>query len=326
MAKKGKSFEELVEKLEKLLASNDIQVERDVKLVDKSTGGDRQIDVLLRAKTGIYEFIVIIECRDRSKTDDVTWIEQLATKGRDVNANKIIAVSKSGFSKNAVKKARQYSITLRQIDDAVVADLTGWFKISAVKISRIQAQLAQIGFVPLYERNLSAEEKEMITSQLSAVLGGISKPFLHVPKTGQLISVNDLWLDFEASNTDVVDNWISKLSYNDIPALRENITFTMHETVEILGVKDFIVKHVELGLHLTLVKFPVSVKRAVSYLEDGNALVNLVQLEEKIDNRDFSIDISKANEKIEIDVKAPPGITLSVENYSEEKCKRRGTQ
>src|ERR1700674_2713067 len=57
-----------------------------------------EVDVTIRYKQfGSSEILVVIECRDRSKTDDKTWIEQLATRKASFHANILIAVSTSGF-------------------------------------------------------------------------------------------------------------------------------------------------------------------------------------------------------------------------------------
>jgi hypothetical protein len=292
---KGQDFEELIEKLEKILATNDIQVERNVQIYDDEIEDTRQIDVLLRIKTGAYEFIVIIECRDRSAVEDVIWIEQLAAKGKAVHASKTVAVSSSGFTKNAIKKARKNGIILRKIDDFIASD----------------------------NKAITPEQTQMIASQLNTDGSpSTSKPILRVPKTGRLVSIDDLWTEFVALNPDTNDGWTRKLLDEDITMIPENVTFTMHEVVEIIGFSDLKIKYIQLEVQIMLARFSIPIKRALSYLEDGNALVNLVNLEQKIDNRDFSVDISKANEKIEINITVPPDISLIVESYSSEDRKK----
>ena len=46
---------------------------------DIFTGQAREIDVSIRCKIGSVEILITVECRDRVRTEDVTWIEQLAT-------------------------------------------------------------------------------------------------------------------------------------------------------------------------------------------------------------------------------------------------------
>jgi hypothetical protein len=320
---KGQDFEELIEKLEKILATNDIQVERNVQIYDDEIEDTRQIDVLLRIKTGAYEFIVIIECRDRSAVEDVIWIEQLAAKGKAVHASKTVAVSSSGFTKNAIKKARKNGIILRKIDDTIIADLAEWFKISKLEIVRNDVRVAGISFIASDNKAITPEQTQMIASQLNTDGSpSTSKPILRVPKTGRLVSIDDLWTEFVALNPDTNDGWTRKLLDEDITMIPENVTFTMHEVVEIIGFSDLKIKYIQLEVQIMLARFSIPIKRALSYLEDGNALVNLVNLEQKIDNRDFSVDISKANEKIEINITVPPDISLIVESYSSEDRKK----
>ena len=77
MAGKGREFEKLVEKLEKLLAGDDVEIIRNARLHDKRTGGEREIDILLRTKLGgSHEINIILECRDRKAKPDVRWIDE----------------------------------------------------------------------------------------------------------------------------------------------------------------------------------------------------------------------------------------------------------
>src|ERR1043165_2179805 len=123
MARAGRDLERLVELLESYLGGNDqIAIKSPDNLLDKVTGGTREVDVSIRSKVGSSEILVILECRDRGAPQDVTWIEQLATKRDDVGANKAVAVSSSGFSEHAINKAKSKSIDLRTIDERSIAD------------------------------------------------------------------------------------------------------------------------------------------------------------------------------------------------------------
>lgn len=76
----------------------------------------REVDVSLRSKVGSADVLIILECRDRKRLEDVAWIEQISAKAADVGASKSIAVSAAGFSKAAETLALAHNIDLRTID------------------------------------------------------------------------------------------------------------------------------------------------------------------------------------------------------------------
>jgi hypothetical protein len=47
----------------------------------RNSGTSREVDVSLRSQVGSVSVLVIIECRDRAKPQDVTWIEPAAELG-----------------------------------------------------------------------------------------------------------------------------------------------------------------------------------------------------------------------------------------------------
>lgn len=126
MARKGRDLERLVRILEQGLASDDVVVTSPDFVVDKVTGDKREVDVTIRQDSPIGELLTIAECRDRSAVQDVTWIEQLATKAKDVGALRTIAVSSSGFSAGARLKAEYYRVALRTLQEISNENLQNW--------------------------------------------------------------------------------------------------------------------------------------------------------------------------------------------------------
>ena len=53
---------------------------------------------------------IAVETRGRKRKDDIEWIDSLVGKYLDLNVQKIIAISYSGFSASAVAKARAKNI------------------------------------------------------------------------------------------------------------------------------------------------------------------------------------------------------------------------
>lgn len=126
MSRKGRELERLVSILEKGLASEDIVIKSPDYIIDTVTNDKREVDISIRQNIGTTEILTIVECRDRIATEDVTWIEQLVTKVKDIEASRVIAASSSRFSKGAKSKAQHYGIELRTIDEISNENLDNW--------------------------------------------------------------------------------------------------------------------------------------------------------------------------------------------------------
>ena len=124
---KWKTFEELVGGIESIAGPRGAVVTRDDHLRDQITGELRQVDVSIRVRAGTTDILILIECRAHGRTQDVTWVEEMVTKLRNLGVSKIILVSLSGFSAAAKKKAEHYSIDLRELAEIPVDEIEDWF-------------------------------------------------------------------------------------------------------------------------------------------------------------------------------------------------------
>lgn len=120
--KQGRSLELLVEKLERQLASDEnVSIESPKKIRDIQTGNLREHDVVLTYNQAHHEFIIAIECKDRSRPVGVPDIEAFDNKCRYTNINQGIVVSSSGFAKTALEKADSMGIRcleLKEVESA----------------------------------------------------------------------------------------------------------------------------------------------------------------------------------------------------------------
>jgi hypothetical protein len=106
-----------VQVLEQLLAGAPVEIRSPDFIMGRNSGTSREVDVSLRSQVGSVSVLVIIECRDRSKPQDVTWIEQLASKQEAVGADNAVAVSAGGFSAGARNLARSKGVDLRSLEE-----------------------------------------------------------------------------------------------------------------------------------------------------------------------------------------------------------------
>src|ERR1700722_9919006 len=147
---KSRIFEELITRIEKALLPGEATVKSPDRILDKVTGIMREVDASIYYQYGSVSDLMTIECRDRKKVDDVTWIEQLVTKQKDIGAARTIAVSAKGFSGPAIKKAAFHGIETRQIQDITEDEIKEWnskFEITTFQVD-IQFTKALAAFNP----------------------------------------------------------------------------------------------------------------------------------------------------------------------------------
>jgi hypothetical protein len=89
----------LASNIEATLAPSGARVKSPDRIRDKIAGQYREVDASIRYKVGSVDLLITVECRDRSRLEDVTWIEQIATKQAHIGAARTIAVSSKGFSR-----------------------------------------------------------------------------------------------------------------------------------------------------------------------------------------------------------------------------------
>ena len=121
-----RSFEMLVSRIEHALAGEQVTVKSPDFIPCVTTGTSREVDVSIRTRVGSADILVTVECRDRVAVQDVTWIEQLAAKRKNIGAAKTIAVAASGFSAEATRIAHENGIDLRILADITEEDIKSW--------------------------------------------------------------------------------------------------------------------------------------------------------------------------------------------------------
>jgi hypothetical protein len=101
-------FEKLVAKLHE---TGDVRVERDATLIGRS-GAPRQIDVLLRHKQGLYEHLVVVECKYWNRNVERSDVDSLVRTVHEVGASRGVIFSSKGFQSGAITQAEHDKIDL----------------------------------------------------------------------------------------------------------------------------------------------------------------------------------------------------------------------
>lgn len=143
-ASRSKQFEELAARLEAALAPEGAKVKSPDRLRDQFTGQYREVDASIRYSVGSSDLLITIECRDRVRTQDVTWIEQLATKRVHVRADRTLAVSSSPFTAAALLAAKTHSISTRLISEVTDRDIRSQIDTLEVAVHSTDMSIRQL--------------------------------------------------------------------------------------------------------------------------------------------------------------------------------------
>ena len=183
LVRKGRDLEEVIKKLEEATSMGLIVKSPDF-ILDKITNSKREVDVSIRGRIGSHDFLIIIECRKRRVKGTVDWIEQIITKTKDLGADKVIAISSSGFSENAIEKARMHNVVTRTLEQVSVNEIPGWLNIEISEFSVLRSEYRQISIVFNDENNQP--------SKLDLDLKEKSPIFIQ-KKDGKHLFFSDIW-------------------------------------------------------------------------------------------------------------------------------------
>ena len=114
-------------------------VEESPLLTDSVTCELREVDVLITTSVASYEIRVALECIDRKRKADVTWVEEMFQKHQHLPTDKLILVSRSGFSSAAIHKSQFLNITALALEEAIQQN---WLqKIQSIAISSVRLRV-----------------------------------------------------------------------------------------------------------------------------------------------------------------------------------------
>ena len=199
-----RQFEEMVARIEADADSKGLIVTSPDRIRCKITGRLREVDASVRSKIGTTDILVTIECRKRAHKQDITWIEQLATKKKSIGAARTIAVSSSGFSSEAEIVARQQGIDLRQLSELSVAEINNLMQLDFVLFTHKRCAIERVEIRFFRSLDWSIPHPE----EIDLVLPPQTDPFAIIfsnNETGATWSLNDLWLQLQEATNPFAD-------------------------------------------------------------------------------------------------------------------------
>lgn len=227
----SREFERLVALIETHAAPREAIVKAPDRIRDLRTGRLREVDASIRLRVGTADILLTIECRKRGRPDDVTWIEQLATKRESIGAAKTIAVSASGFSKSARNTASLHGIELRVLSEVGASEVEGWMtEAGAVHLFRLIEDVKCEVVLADRELEVSAEDSvlshSLIASPFPAV---VLLQFLELTQPNRFWSIpldgtkTRLTFELDASAPDLIPLPLSPLPHPERSPLQIDI-------------------------------------------------------------------------------------------------------
>jgi len=125
MPKRTNPFQQITASIMATTKGSKYGVRESVLVANDDTGSVRELDIIVYDKQD-KEDIILVECRDHSRKQDVQWIDELDGKARSLGIKRVIAVSSSGFYKPAENEAKRRGIETLTIKEAEEKDWREW--------------------------------------------------------------------------------------------------------------------------------------------------------------------------------------------------------
>lgn len=123
MRKDSDVFERRIHRLLELIEDSGAAVTWDDRIPDPDNlERPRQIDITIKRDSAL----TLVECRHHKERQDVQWIEELIGRKASLQASSVIAVSSSGFTLGARKKATAFGIVLRDLTEVTPDEAKKW--------------------------------------------------------------------------------------------------------------------------------------------------------------------------------------------------------
>jgi hypothetical protein len=147
MPPRTNAFQRLILLIERQLAPRGARIVESALVEDSRDRTPREIDIAIEVPIGARTLVVAVECIDHRRKADVQWVDTMIGKYRDLPVDRVIAVSKSGFTMAAKRKASLNRIDAISFADAERIDWDAAFGTPvAVEYQHIQVRIGTIQY------------------------------------------------------------------------------------------------------------------------------------------------------------------------------------
>ncbi len=132
MTQKSIAFEKKVKEIYELLLQKTATVTWNDSIPDPDNPKQsRQIDITIKYD----DTCTHVECRDHKSPQNTKWIEELIGRKISLEATAMIAVSSSGFTEGALKKAKKYGIYTYDLRNLTKEEINSWLDKTTLKVT-----------------------------------------------------------------------------------------------------------------------------------------------------------------------------------------------
>ena len=140
MPKRTTPEQQLARKIYQAMATAGATVKESQEKTERGRNAKREVDLLIEQELFGTPIKIAVEVRGRKRKDTLEWIDGLVGKYKDINVQKIIAISTSGFTNEAVIKARDENIDTLTLAEAECLDWPSQFtKLGVAVVLRTDA-------------------------------------------------------------------------------------------------------------------------------------------------------------------------------------------
>lgn len=152
MSKDSDNFEKQIKRIHDLIEQPDSEIIWNDRILDPDNPKQsRQIDVSIKREGAL----TLVECRFHNKPQDVKWVEELIGRKISLQADALIAVSVSGYTKGAINKARAHGIILRDVISLTEEEIRNWGKKTCVSVTFYKYEKITMIFV--FDKKIETE-------------------------------------------------------------------------------------------------------------------------------------------------------------------------
>jgi hypothetical protein len=162
MTKESDAFEQQIHRLHELIEGDGADVTWNDHIPDPDNPiQPRQIDITIRRG----DVLTLVECRLHKDRQDVTWIEELIGRRLSLQASSVIAVSSSGFTQGAIKKAQSHGVFLRDFKQLTRSEVETWGCLTAMTIYYYQYENLELSLF-LHPSSIHKLKYDRLTEEL----------------------------------------------------------------------------------------------------------------------------------------------------------------
>jgi hypothetical protein len=122
MPKRSTPFQSIVRLVRQHFAQPGVTVTESKMLLDADLGIEREVDIVIEGEFEGEPMVVSVEVIEHSRPASLPWIDEMLGKHRNLPTNRLLLVSKSGFTRNALARVEREAGRVQALIPEVIED------------------------------------------------------------------------------------------------------------------------------------------------------------------------------------------------------------